>query len=296
MIRNVIITADDYGMCESVNEGIDACLRAGTVHSTCVMVNMAASGGASGLRRRFPDCSIGIHWTLTEGRPILPARRVETLVNLSGEFLSKAEFRRRWLLGRIDRTELKSELAAQYARIVELVGAPEFWNTHQNIHLLPGLFQFCVDVGRSLAVPAMRCHRRITTQYGATSRYHGPRPVRWLKGELLSRWCRSAERAGVLMPDGRVYAPGGNGVLIAALEEILEGISWSRIRFGVEVVVHPARSIKGLSGSLTDSRVREYEILQDSSLVDRLMRRGVSLTGFSALCSSNSRREGVRET
>jgi predicted glycoside hydrolase/deacetylase ChbG (UPF0249 family) len=40
LTRRVIVTADDYGMCDSVNQAIEACLHAGTVRATCVMINM----------------------------------------------------------------------------------------------------------------------------------------------------------------------------------------------------------------------------------------------------------------
>src|SRR5262245_21309223 len=42
MHRKLIITADDYGMCEPVNQAIEECLAVGTVRATCVMTNMPA--------------------------------------------------------------------------------------------------------------------------------------------------------------------------------------------------------------------------------------------------------------
>jgi len=42
----LIVTADDYGMCPSVNRAIEECLRARTVRVTCVMANMPECGGA----------------------------------------------------------------------------------------------------------------------------------------------------------------------------------------------------------------------------------------------------------
>ena len=40
MSQRLIITADDYGLCEQVNQAIEECLSAGTVRATCVMANM----------------------------------------------------------------------------------------------------------------------------------------------------------------------------------------------------------------------------------------------------------------
>ena len=53
--KELIITADDYGMCESVNAAIEACISAGTVLSTNVMTNMPCCESAIQLRQRFPE-------------------------------------------------------------------------------------------------------------------------------------------------------------------------------------------------------------------------------------------------
>lgn len=39
-MRRLIVTADDYGMCEVVDKAIDDCAEAGLLTSTNVIVNM----------------------------------------------------------------------------------------------------------------------------------------------------------------------------------------------------------------------------------------------------------------
>ena len=41
---------------------------------------------AATLRKKFPQVSIGIHWNLTQGRPILLGSRLPTLVDSNGSF------------------------------------------------------------------------------------------------------------------------------------------------------------------------------------------------------------------
>jgi predicted glycoside hydrolase/deacetylase ChbG (UPF0249 family) len=285
MIRNLIITADDYGMCQVVNDAIEACLRAGTLQATCVMTNMPAYEAAATLRRQFPQCSIGIHWTLTQGHPVLPTSRVASLVNASGQFYSLEEFRRRWVLGRIQKEEVRSELQAQHDRLANIAGTAKFWNTHQDAHLLPGLFQYCVQIGQDLGIRAMRCHRRVTVPFLTTSsRYHMRHPLFWIKGQIISRWSRKAEKKRVRMPDARLYMPGYKPVSVAALENIVERLPWSGIRRAIELIVHPATSVDpALFGRVAESRVREYEVLRDSNLLDRLRRSGITTVGFDAV-------------
>jgi chitin disaccharide deacetylase len=288
MKRKLIITADDYGMCDAVNEAIEDCLAAGLVRATCAMVNMQRFTATEFLRRRFPGRSIGIHWTLTQGRPVLPPSRVSSLVSPNGEFYSNSQFRHRWLFGRIDATEIKDELRAQVQRFRQVAGRPDFWNTHQNVHVLPRLFQLCVAAGQELGIPAMRSHRRLTVPRNTSALRHNLlHPAYWLKGSVVAYWVAQAEARGVLMPDGRIYMPGYDGDGIASLEEILGRIEWGAVSKAVELVVHPATTIQdSLFGSLTHSRVLEYNVLRESRLLERLSQKYVEVVGFEALRAS----------
>lgn len=287
--RRLIITADDYGMCDAVNEAVEECLAAGFVRATCVMMNMPAHSAAASLPAKYPQSSIGIHWNLTQGRPVRPAAQVSSLVNGAGLFCSPSELRRRWWTGKVKLNELQSELRAQYDRLSQVAGRPDFWNTHQNVHVFPGLFRAFVDLGRELHIPAMRCHRRITVPRGTTpARYHVSHPQYWLKGRVIAWWSARVEARGVLMPDARVYMPGYGGGA-ARIEEILGRLPWNQVKKAVEFVIHPATTIREeLFGSLTESRVVEYQTFKNPKLVERLRQSGVEPVGFEALRPSGN--------
>ena len=68
-MKKIIITADDYGMSKGVNEAIDAGIEAGLITSTNVMTNMEYYKEAKKLREK--DVSVGIHWTISAGYPVL---------------------------------------------------------------------------------------------------------------------------------------------------------------------------------------------------------------------------------
>src|SRR5688572_29977200 len=104
-MTQIIITADDFGMCSSVNDAIFACARSGTVTSTGVMVNMKAGHEAGAFRKELPAISVGLHWTITQGQPVLPAEQVKSLVARDGDFVSVREFWRRWNRGEVRRDE-----------------------------------------------------------------------------------------------------------------------------------------------------------------------------------------------
>ncbi len=279
----LIITADDYGASPRINAAIEACLAAGALRATCVMANMPGYGEASRLRQQFPDASIGLHWNLTAGRPVAPPDQVASLIDGQGRFWPAAAFRRRWLLGRIAPEHVLRELRAQYDRLALVAGQPDFWNTHQNIHLLPQLFSLTVAVARQLAIPAMRSHQRLWLPLqGASLRDRLIQPLAWLKGQVIAGWAAAAVRQGMRMPAGLIGLPESEAGLIT-LAQMVAQMPRARVA-PVELVVHPAlQGAVERSGVLAEVQAREYALLRDPSLVDRLAAVGVQTVGFEAL-------------
>jgi chitin disaccharide deacetylase len=280
--KQLIITADDYGLCAAVNDAIEECLAAGTVGATCVMTNMPACAQAAGLRGKFPPRSIGLHWNLTQGEPLLSPAAVPTLVGEDGRFAGS--LRRRWWARQLNFAEMRAELVIQYERFRSLAGKPDFWNTHQNVHVFPGLFQFFVDLGNELNIPVMRSHERITLPlHSSVSRYHLRHPAYWLKGQVIHFWSMQARTKGTSMPHGRLYLPGYEAGRYE-LTSVLEQVNWLGISTAVELVIHPAKALDAsLFGSLMESRLHEYEIFSEPRLAGKLERAGVRLVGFDAL-------------
>jgi predicted glycoside hydrolase/deacetylase ChbG (UPF0249 family) len=284
MIRQLIVTADDYGMYETVNQAIEECLAVGVVKATCVMINMPAHSQAASLRQRFPYSSLGIHWTLTEGAPILPPEHLPSLVGLDGHFRSALELRRRWVRGQIQVAEVRAELQAQYQRFYTVVGQPDFWNTHQNFHVWPRLFDVCIGVAQELCIPAMRCHRRFTVpRTTSLFVYHLRHPVPWVKSKIISRWARQAQRRGMYMPDGMAHTP-GYVPNQTTLVEIMQRLPWQSIERAIELLIHPSTtSQEELFHGYGDRRVHEYRMFTDPHLFERLTQAGVEPVGFQAL-------------
>lgn len=285
-MKRLIITADDYGLCKPVNEAIEACMAAGILHATCVMMNMPAYREMVPLKARFPQASIGVHWNITYGPPVLPASQVPSLVGANGEFLPKAEIKRRWLLKQLKEEELKAELSAQFQRFCEIGGLPAFWCPHQDIHIFPGLFQKFVAVGLELGIPAMRCHRRIVVSPKYTQQeYFARHPLYWLKGKQVEQWSRWARELGMRMPDGQVQKRGYKELDLAGTMKLIDRLQYPSAHAIVEMTIHPATSIDAdLSGSsLTVSRIREYQVFSDRHLKEYVQSRGIQLVGYEAL-------------
>ena len=62
--RLLIINADDFGMCNSVNEAIFGVLKEGVVRSTTLMVPCPWALHAMRFLRDHPEISFGVHLTI----------------------------------------------------------------------------------------------------------------------------------------------------------------------------------------------------------------------------------------
>ena len=66
----LIVNVDDYGYTASASEGIRLAHRPGIVSSTSVMLTMPAAMTELGrLKTETPTLGIGVHLTVTKGRP-----------------------------------------------------------------------------------------------------------------------------------------------------------------------------------------------------------------------------------
>ena len=123
MTRTLIVNADDLGMAEGVTRGILEAHRNGIVTSSSAMMNAPhAREGLETAVRDAPELGLGLHLTLTWGRPVLPPERVPSLVDAQGGFLSVP--RGVALPGRWSRDDIAAELRAQRDRFLEIAGRP----------------------------------------------------------------------------------------------------------------------------------------------------------------------------
>ena len=176
-MKQLIITADDYGMSRAVNDAIEAGMAAGLITTTNVMTNMPLYKEAKTLKDKFPNVSVGVHWTLSgAGKPVTPKDQVPSLVNEKGDLFSYAEFRKRYRNGLIKDEEILKELRGQYERYYDLMGMPDYWNTHQNTHVDFKIYQLFVALAAELKIPAMRSHQRI---YVPASNPNDKLPLVW---------------------------------------------------------------------------------------------------------------------
>ena len=281
-MKKLIITADDYGMSRAVNDAIDEGIEAGIITSTNVMTNMPYYRDAIKLKEK--NVSVGIHWVLACGKPVLPKEEIPTLVMENGEFYSYKEFRKKLRRRKISYNEIKKELVAQYNLFDELMGAPDYWNTHQNTHVDFGIYRFFVDVALELGITKMRSHQRI--YISTNSGLKETMPIGWrliepAKAKLLDFWQKNAQRKGEKSPEGLIVYL--NKVSHHPLNSILSNIKWGNKEVG-EYVIHPAKSNDSVHfGSIVEQRIAEYRLFTADNTMKILRDCDIELVSFDVL-------------
>ena len=86
--RILIINADDLGLSNGVNQGIEQAHQNGLVTSATLLTNMPGFSTGVEVAYNNPDLGIGIHLNIIRGEPLSPTESVLPLLDTSGKFFS----------------------------------------------------------------------------------------------------------------------------------------------------------------------------------------------------------------
>ncbi len=138
--------ADDCGLTRGITESILACLDAGALASTSVMMGGAYAKEALAALGQRPSAAAGVHLNLLEGAPVSPAASLPELAGKDGLFrhglMSLAAMIR--TLNKRRKQRLLSEARTEFSAQIDLFrgllpGVPLRLDGHLHIHALPEL-------------------------------------------------------------------------------------------------------------------------------------------------------------
>jgi hopanoid biosynthesis associated protein HpnK len=184
----LIVTADDFGAARAVNEAVEHGYRQGILTATSLMIGGDAARDAVERARRLPGLGIGLHIVLTDARPLLPPERLPALVGADGRF-HRSMLRTALIIASSSaaRSQLRSEIEAQFAAFSATGLLLDHVNTHKHFHLHPMIVSAILSIGARYGMRAMRVPVERSS----------PRLLRWWAG-LLARRLR---RSGILVND-----------------------------------------------------------------------------------------------
>jgi predicted glycoside hydrolase/deacetylase ChbG (UPF0249 family) len=152
----VIVNADDFGWDEEANKGILALCAAGKLQGVSIMANYAQEEWIEKLLPFQAQVRLGLHLVLNEGLPLSPREQVPTLVDKNGQFYSSAVLWRRFLLGKINKEHVRTEIKAQAQKLRNNGIALFHADSHQHIHHLPFLGKIILDTLQELGITSVR--------------------------------------------------------------------------------------------------------------------------------------------
>ena len=221
-MRRLIVNADDFGLHEAVNRGILAAHTAGIVSSASLMAGGAAFDEAVRLAGECPRLGVGVHLTLVGANSVLPVAEVSSLVDETGSFYrSYPLFIKRLLRGKIRLAEVERELAAQIDRIRMAGIQPSHLDSHQHLHVLPGIGGIVLDLARRFSIRAIRIPAEPVTFIGATPATVGRLAGRGDLTLLANLFRQQAAAAGIRTSDHFYGMLAGGQLTEAAILAIL---------------------------------------------------------------------------
>jgi hopanoid biosynthesis associated protein HpnK len=268
MPKFLIVTADDFGMHEVVNEGIERASQAGVLTATSLMMGAPAVDDAVRRAKRLPDLRVGLHVMLADGVACLPPELIPGLVDEHGHMDGRMFSRgvRYFALPSV-RRQLESEIRAQFTAFARTGLALDHVNVHKHFHLHPTLLDMLLRIGPQYGMSAVRVPDEplwFASQAGWASA---------ASTLLLAPWIalmkQRLKRARMLHND-RVFGIAASGAMDeATMLEILK-----RLPAGItEIYLHPATE----SGAVVSPSMPTYRHADElAALLSPLVRAAVA--------------------
>jgi hypothetical protein len=262
-LRRLAVCADDYGLSMPVSCAIVELAGRGRLnHVSCLTNGPCWPAAAPLLRSVEGKAEAGLHFNLTEGRPLSRA--------LAGVWPQLPDLPTLILaahLGRLPLDAIRAEWAAQWVAFVDHAGEePRFVDGHQHVHHLPGVRELMLAwLGPLALAPAVRNTGRVLGPGSAVKRW----AIRQTGGAALQRSLRSRglRHNPVLLGAYDFESTDYRGLMRQWLQHVPPE--------GALLFCHPGAEVPG--DTIGSARAREYAYLASGEFGTDLAEAGVTL-------------------
>jgi len=282
MTRRLIVTADDFGRCQAINEAVERGHTEGVLTAASLMVTGAALDDAVERARRLPNLGIGLHIALVDAVPALPPEQIPDLVEADGRFTNKlVALGARIYLSKNVRTQVAAELRAQF-ELYRATGLPlDHVDSHHHYHLHPTVFALMVPLAKEFGafgvripfeppLPSWRARREGLADRLLTAAFHYWR---------ASRMRSLVRQHGMVTNDSMFGLFDSGGMDAARLESYIAALPPGLS----ETYCHPGAFPWTEAHPMPDSYrpVDEFHALISPKVAERIRAGGIQLTTFS---------------
>lgn len=258
-MRGLIVTADDFGLHEHVNEAVELAHRQGVLDCASLMVSGAAARDAVDRARRLPRLRVGLHIVLADGLSTSPVYEIPALVDTHGRFGDRMvrDGVRFFFLPHV-RRQLRHEIRAQFEAFAATGLELDHVNAHKHFHLHPTVLSLILEIGKEFGMRAMRLPRELG----------GPALLApwtaWMKAQLRREGIAHNDWVAGIAATGRM----DEATMLDVLARLPEGV--------LELYSHPA---VGDDAPITAS-MRDYRHADElAALCSPRVRQAIAATG-----------------
>jgi hopanoid biosynthesis associated protein HpnK len=157
MTKQMIINADDFGLCEGVNKAVAEAHCGGVLTSATLMVNMPAADEAVAFAKKTPTLGVGVHLTITDGKPVSKDAKIDILLGSNGEFkYSPAKLALKTFFNKDVGNAIKTELAAQIQAAIDKGIKPTHLDSHKHFHCFAPIYRIVCSLAADFKIDAIR--------------------------------------------------------------------------------------------------------------------------------------------
>lgn len=156
-MKQLIVAADDFGITESVNEGIVRSHEEGIVTSLNFMPTGEAFDDALRRAKSIGLDEAGVHLALTETVSVTESSKISSLADAEGRFYKgHTQFLLKYIAGSIDLDEVYVEWRAQLQKVSTAGIRITNLSSHEHIHMLPEFLDIMIKLAKEYDIPAIR--------------------------------------------------------------------------------------------------------------------------------------------
>ena len=275
-MRQLIVTADDFGAALAVNEAVEEAHVAGVLSAASLMVAAPAAADAVERARRLPSLKVGLHLVLVEGAPASDPADIPDLVGRDGRLRTDLAALGADIFFKPQvRAQLEREVLAQFEAFAA-TGLPlDHVNTHKHYHLHPTVLSAILRIGPRFGLRAMRAPVEPRAVL-ARAEPGGARQPAWATAPWAALGRRRIRRAGLAAADQVFGLQWSGGMTAGRLRSLLRclpaGLS--------EVYLHPAKAAAWPGSAPGYGYLEEFRALTDPEVAAAVRAEDVRLGGY----------------
>ncbi|MDI2113152.1 hopanoid biosynthesis-associated protein HpnK [Commensalibacter nepenthis] len=157
MSKQVLISADDFGLSVEVNEAIEQAHRQGVLSTANLMIAGTAAEDAIQRAKRLPNLKVGLHLVVIEGPAILPHSEIPLIVDKNKLFPSdQLRMGIDYFFKKSIQYQLRREIRAQIQAFTNTGLVLDHIDVHKHMHLHPSVGKMLIEISKEFGVRNIR--------------------------------------------------------------------------------------------------------------------------------------------